>query len=556
MTVKGFIKSNFVLFVVVLFSLGILLLYPLGALLYYSIFQEGTSVFGAYTYILRADVLSTMSNTLTVAFFSTLFGVLMGVPMAWATTRVDLPLKGLFHTLVSVSLTSPPLVLAVAYIYFLRPNVSLINHWLEKFFPGSFSLSVYSMPVLIFAISIYVFIYVYMVTSASLRSMDHTLEESSRMCGANLNQTTLRITFPMILPGIISGAILAFATSMMLLITPVLIGVPGGIHVAASKIFIMFTQYPPDFAMATTLSVLFMVISLFLLYVQRRILSKGSFVTVTGKQTSKLSTIKLGRISGSLLFVYCLFIIFIATLLPFGILVKMSLTSPTNTLTLGNFLYVINNASAVRGLGNSLILAFLTASLITILGAAIGMMVTRNKQLPICKAIHYLSILPLGVPSFVLAVGIIWAWLHTPIYATLWILLLAYLGQSIPLSVQNITGGIEQIDFSLEEASRMSGASWWTTFRKVTIPLLSDVLISSWTMVFMRMLKEGGSSLFLYSAGTQTLMVVLFEMYRDSPPGYVAAFATLVLLINLCGLTILQKMVGRRRNGAKISAQN
>jgi iron(III) transport system permease protein len=162
------------------------------------------------------------------------------------------------------------------------------------------------------------------------------------------------------------------------------------------------------------------------------------------------------------------------------------------------------------------------------------------------KLLDYVSLIPLGLPGIVVAVALIQFWLRMPlpIYGTLVIILLAYTGRYVPLAVRSANAAFRQIDPSLEEAARVIGAGWFRTFRSVTLPLARPGLFAGWLLVFVPALQELSASILLFSSGSITLAVAVYNLYETGSLEPVAALAIVTIVIITAAIAVATR-VGR-----------
>ena len=163
-----------------------------------------------------------------------------------------------------------------------------------------------------------------------------------------------------------------------------------------------------------------------------------------------------------------------------------------------------------------------------LLGAVIGWIDLRT-SIPGRKLLDYAALIPLGLPGIVMAVALIQFWLAMPIalYGTLAILLLAYVGRYIPLGVRAANASLRQIDPSLEESAQILGASWATTMREITLPLIRPGLFAGWLLVFVPVIQELSASILLFSSSSITLAVAVYNLYET---GYIEPVAALAMI--------------------------
>jgi len=152
-------------------------------------------------------------------------------------------------------------------------------------------------------------------------------------------------------------------------------------------------------------------------------------------------------------------------------------------------------------------------------------------------------------------VALIQFWLTMPLalYGTLAILLLAYVGRYIPLGVRAANSSLRQIDPSLEESAQILGASWLTTMREVTLPLIRPGLFAGWLLVFVPVIQELSASILLFSSSSITLAVAVYNLYETGYIEPVAALAIINMLIIGAAIFVANKLGGGKiasRSGA------
>jgi iron(III) transport system permease protein len=184
---------------------------------------------------------------------------------------------------------------------------------------------------------------------------------------------------------------------------------------------------------------------------------------------------------------------------------------------------------AQRAIVNSLLLAVFGAAA-TILFCALISFLSLRSRFAGSALMDALTIIPMGFPGIVLAVGLLHAWSTPPfvLYGTIWILFVAYLTRFLPVGVRTISASLTQLHTELEEASLSCGANWLQTFRHIVIPLLRPSLIAGWALLFVAFTRELSASILLYSPKIEVLSVVIYTMYQEG------GFRT------LCALTMLQ----------------
>jgi iron(III) transport system permease protein len=192
-------------------------------------------------------------------------------------------------------------------------------------------------------------------------------------------------------------------------------------------------------------------------------------------------------------------------------------------------------------LRNSLLLAVVSATLCCLLGVGIGWVVARRRGW-VQKFLDQAAMIPLSVPSMVVALGLLWAYAGTwwmPVYGTIWILLIAYVTHYLPFGVRAASGGFRQLHPELEEAARVLGAGWLRALRTIAVPLLWPTLAASWTLVFVLALQEVSASILLYSSRSTVLSVAVFDLWEAGNVNGLAALSVMQLLVTFSALAVL-----------------
>ncbi len=511
-------------------ALIVLVVLPLLSLLFGSVKGEQGLSFDHFSEVLSGRLyLTALKNSLILGAWTSLFSLVLGLVLAWAVSRTDVPGKPLIQLTATLSYLSPPFLTAIALTYLFSPNAGLINvlmrdtaglPWL--------TFNIFSMPGLVLVTVMHTFPFVYLLASSALLSVDASYEEAAQILGASKLRTALSITAPLVAPAILSGTLLAFVNALALFGSQAIIGLPARIFTLPTRIYALF-DYPPEYGLASALSLVLVLITVVALYLQRAFLARRSYVTLAGKG-SRPQLMQLGALRWAMLGVVIL--IFIVSIgAPYATLIAVSFSKSwgLDFLTLANYKFILFDSNVTqRAILNSLILATAAATIAVVLGAVIGWIDLRTR-IPGRRFLDYAALIPLGLPGIVVAVALIQFWLAMPIalYGTLAILLLAYVGRYIPLGVRAANSSLRQIDPSLEESAQILGASWMTTMREITLPLIRPGLFAGWLLVFVPVIQELSASILLFSSSSITLAVAVYNLYET---GYIEPVAALAMI--------------------------
>jgi iron(III) transport system permease protein len=282
---------------------------------------------------------------------------------------------------------------------------------------------------------------------------------------------------------------------------------------------------------------------------QQFLVTRRSYVTVSGKGfRQKRFTLGLWRAPAyALVIAYAL----LAVVLPVLALLVNSLldagfvTLTGNAFSLQHYVYLWSEyPAAIRSLRNGTLYAALGAT-VALLLAAVGAYYIARYRTGFARFASMALALPLALPGIAIGTGLMLAYIRPPLvlYGTMWILIVSYITRFLPLGERAVAGALLQIDRSLEEASAVCGASWFTTFRWVLLPLIRPALIGGWLLLFISMLRELGTSVLLYSFGQEVPAVVLFDMFESGNLGAMSAYATVLLIFTLMILIMFQKFM-------------
>jgi iron(III) transport system permease protein len=514
-------------------ALIVLVVLPLLSLLFGSVKGEHGLSLDHFEEVLSGRLyLNALKNSLILGAWTGLFSLVIGLILAWAVSRTDVPCKPLIQITATLSYLSPPFLTAIAFTYLFSPNAGLINVLMRDVAGLPWlTFNIFSMQGLVLVTVLHTFPFVYLLASSALTSVDASYEEAAQILGAGKLRTALSITAPLVAPAILSGTLLAFVNALALFGSQAIIGLPGRIFTLPTRIYALF-DYPPEYGLASALSLVLVLITVVALYLQRAFLARRSYVTLGGKG-SRPQLLRLGPFRWVLLGLVLLIFV-VSIIAPYATLTAVSFSKSWGLefwkgLTLANYKFILFDYNVTqRAITNSLMLAVAAATIAVILGALIGWIDLRTR-IPGRKLLDYFSLIPLGLPGIVMAVALIQFWLAMPIalYGTLAILLLAYVGRYIPLGVRAANASLRQVDPSLEESAQILGASWATTLREITLPLIRPGLFAGWLLVFVPVIQELSASILLFSSSSITLAVAVYNLYEN---GYIEPVAALAMI--------------------------
>jgi iron(III) transport system permease protein len=215
-------------------------------------------------------------------------------------------------------------------------------------------------------------------------------------------------------------------------------------------------------------------------------------------------------------------------------------------LSVENYTYLFNFRPFWRAMQNSVILALLSATVAMLLTSLVAWIVYKSR-LPGAWLLDFLAFVPITVPGIVLGMALILLYVAfpIPIYGTIWVLLIAYITRYIPYGMRSASGSILQIHSELEEAAATSGASWWETFKRVTLPLLRPGFAAGWIYICIVSFREFSTSVLLATGESRVLSILLFTMFEQGQVTVVAAIGICMIAVLLAIVAIFYKVSGR-----------
>ena len=243
-------------------ALIVLVVLPLCSLLLGSVKGEQGLSLDHFEEVLSGRLyVNALKNSLILGAWTGLFSLVIGLVLAWAVSRTDVPAKPLIQITATLSYLSPPFLTAIAFTYLFSPNAGLINVLLRDVAGLPWlTFNVFSMPGLVLVTVLHTFPFVYLLASSALLSVDASYEEAAQILGAGKLRTALSITAPLVAPAILSGTLLAFVNALALFGSQAIIGLPGRIFTLPTRIYALF-DYPPEYGLASALSLVLVLIT-------------------------------------------------------------------------------------------------------------------------------------------------------------------------------------------------------------------------------------------------------------------------------------------------------
>lgn len=531
--------------------LAMLVLLPLGWLLAYTVTDE-TGALSWANFVELADTslfLEPFITTFGISLGVALLACLLAVPLAWLVARTDVPGRRLIRGLVMVSFITPPFIGAVAWVLLAAPNSGLLNQyyrWLTGAGTFGYLFNIFSAEGIIFVMASYAFPYVFVLAANTLDRMPHDLEEASAILGGGRWHTFRRVTLPMVLPALLAGFLIAFLQAMTQFGTPAILALPAGFHVLTTKIWSLF-QFPPKAHLAAACAMPLLLVTIFLLRLEKMLLGRRGYTMVGGKSGSpQLARLGVWRWPALLL---ALFLLFVTVLLPNLVLIRASMLRSVSdpwtleTITWANVPLVFGLSNTVGVLQNTLITGVISATLGTAFAVLIAYL-TARRAVPGHQVLGFLATAPAAIPGIVLGVALFIAYTRPPfqLYGTLWILLLAFLTIEMPPAYQQMQAAFRGLNPELEDASRILGAGRMKSLLNVVAPLLKTSVAATWCFVFIGAIRELSATILLTTSNTKLVSVLIYDLNEGGALGGIAVLGLVLMAVTAVVVVIANRV--------------
>ena len=492
-------------------------------------------------------------NSLQVSSTVALFATVLALALVLLLEKTNLPGRKVLKLLLFVPLVVPPQILTIAWLNWAGP-VGHLQQLVKRFLDSNTPLwNLYSQGGIILLLVVFTLPVAYLTLAPGLSRIPKSLEEAAGLDGASLTDVWLRILFPLLLPGVLAAFVLAFLAALGNFGIQALLGIPAQFVTLPTLIYQRVASFASGgFDHAAALTLVLSLPALLALSVQYLVLKRRDTQLETLLEPPLRYELGIWRWVGAV--TLWLLVAGVVTLGPFVSMVLTALTKayglpPTfSNLTLTHFAFVLGELDSFRrALANSFMLALVAALVTATLALLIGYVLLKlhgRFALPLQLFID----LPYALPGLVFALALILVWLRSPVplYGTLSLLLLAYVGHYLAFALQSVSAAWRQLDKGLEEASRVDGASLFARMRFVFLPLLLPSLVAAALLVFLNAFTELSLSALLAGSRSETLGWLVFGLEQAGSSNQAAAVSTvlvLVLAVLALVLTSVQRII-------------
>ncbi len=496
---------------------------------------------------------SALGNTFKIFFAFQLISFPVAIGIAWVLARTNVPWSHGFEFLFWMAFFMPTLASVFGWIILLDGHVGIINQLLKKINLSPFE--IYSFWGMVWVHIVHSGIPAkVMLLTPMFRRMDAALEEAGRMSGAGVLRTFWQITLRVMTPGIMVVLLLASVRVLDSFEIELILGTPINFYVYSTRIVNLMSNEPPLIGQAAALGSVTLVVLLFLLPLQRLVTRGRSFVTITGKFRPNRIDLGTWRYLVCVLLIVVVLLILVVPVLSVvasTFMTRFGFFNLPNTWTLDNWRTALGDPLFLNALKNTLILAGTLAIVGPLLFSLLAYVIARTKW-PLRGVLDTITWLPTTIPNVLAGLAVFWVFIQTPLfkplYGTLWPLFFILLLSGVTLSIQLSKASFMQLSMELEEAARMAGASWWTTYRTIVLPIFWRTMVQIGSVKFMFAATAAGSIILVATQPTQTLSLVTLNLLASGLTE-AASVNVLVIIILVIGVALIGRAFGLKSPG-------
>ena len=494
-------------------------------------------------------------NSLLIASCVSVFSIMLGATLAWLMVRSDLPGKRFFSLAIIVPYMLPSWSKSMAWItVFKNARIGGAPGFLASLGINTPDWLAYGIVPIIIVLVMHYYAYAYLLVSAALGSVNSELEEMGEIIGAGKARILRRITFPLILPAILSSFILTFSKTMGTFGVPAFLGMKVNFNTISTMLYSNVKQRNTTIGFAIAM-ILIVIAAINVFINQRAIGVRKSFATIGGKG-KRSSLIPLGKSRIPVLLLVILFVC-IVVMGPILILALDTFMLKPSVYSLENFSLhywigkqgvlpdvfegeagVLANPRFWKNLWNTLKLVFITSGIATLFGQMTGYITSRGRGKFSGKLVEQLVFIPYLIPS--IAFGAIYLSMFSQpqllipsLYGTFALMVLVSVVKHLPFASRAGSSNMLQIGLELEEAAVIEGSGFAHRMARVVLPLSKAGFVSGFMLIFISIMKELDLIILLVTPNLATLPYMAFSYSNGNMEPYSNVVAVIMFLIVL-----------------------
>ncbi|MBI5298383.1 MAG: iron ABC transporter permease [Chloroflexi bacterium] len=504
-------------------------------------------------------------HSLTISMGATLLSFTIGGAMAWMVVRTDMPGRNIINVLATVPYIMPSWTIAMAWKVLFNNGTTGGTPGILMYLTGTPPpdwISYGPLPIIISS-ALHYYTFFFLFVSAALMSIDSSLEEAGELAGASRARILSKITFPLVVPALMSGFIMTFSKTMGTFGGPNVLGVPVRYYTLSTMIRSNTTI--SAFGDAFVLAIVLILFSMTTIFINQKIVgTRKSYETIGGRGFMAQKT-KLRNWKGLLTTLVIIFQVLIAVL-PLILLIWSTLMLRSGDYSIGNMGLahwigesdvsinsgepgVLRNPAIYKGAWNSIKLSLYTAFFTALLGVVLGYAIVKGRGTRLSKFVEQLAFIPYVIPG--IAFGAVYISMFTksvgpipPLYGTFALLVVVSVAKHIPYSSRSGVSAMLQVGRELEEAAAVAGANAWQRFTRIIFPLTSTGFVSGFLLTFITTMRELSLIILLVTPTTAVLASMTMRYIENGNEQQANAVIIILIVLVLIGNFIISRFRG------------
>ncbi|MDX1744728.1 MAG: ABC transporter permease subunit [Halobacteriales archaeon] len=551
-------RDRWVLLIGLWVLLFVFVVLPIGLMFFYS-FAESFPVIGPLSFTFEhytdlfadTDLLIDITvNTFIYAGGATIVAMTIGVAMAIFVEKYFSSSKLQLVILLPYGL--PGIAALTGWIILLGNNGVLTRLIVSALGLSEAPYTIYSIPGMIWVEGLHTAPVAFLLVLPAIQAIPGAMEEASFVVGASRLRTVRKVILPVIWPSILSTAIFLFARTMATVATPSILGIPERIYTFGSAIpFLFLSGANLSYSRALSFSVFLTLISaVLILYYMRVQAHEGRYTTVTGKGRSQSTRYDTGIGRRTTYYAFVVGYIVVAGVLPLvaitydSLFPTLQLSFDLSKLTLDNYVALVSGgATGVSNLGRVITNTLVVGVIVPTSAMTIALLISYSNlsvKLPSARVMSFAAATTLAIPGIAKGLGFLVAFIRTPLYGTLGILIVAFHGQALPIAMRYASPALTRIGLENFEASTTVGDGVFGTFRRITLPLVSSDFVAGWMHLYVSIVRNIPIAILLYATGSEVLAVELLNVLNAGFFKTASTLAVLIAVISVIPYMLLQ----------------
>jgi iron(III) transport system permease protein len=506
-----------------------------------------------------------LQHSLVTSAGATFFALLIGSAMAWMVIRTDMPGRNIINALATIPYIMPSWTIAMAWTVLFKNRTSGGSPGIYEYLLGISPpdwLAYGPIPIIVSS-ALHYYTFFFLFVSAALMSIDSNLEEAGELMGASRWRILRKITFPLIVPAMLSGFIMTFSKVMGTFGGPNVLGIPVGYYTLSTMIRsnMGLGNYADGFVLAITL----IMFAMTTVYINQKVVgTRKSYETIGGRGFIANRT-KLRNMKVFLTTTVIIFQILIA-IVPLALLTYDTFMLIDGDFSLSNFTThywigesnpaianglpgVLRNPDIYKGAWNSIQLSLYTAFFTALLGVILGYAIAKGRGTRLSKLIEQIAFVPYVIPG--IAFGAVYISMFAKpvgpipaLYGTFALLVVVSVAKHIPYSARTGVSAMLQVSRELEEAGEVANAGAWRRFQRIIFPLTSPGFVSGFLLTFITTMRELSLVILLVTPSTQLLASMTIRYLENDDTQMANAVIIILIALVLTGNFIITRFRG------------